>query len=44
VLSPELRSPDDGGSDEELIELFKRNKQVLERSDEDVIATMTRPR
>jgi hypothetical protein len=33
----------DGGSDDELIQLFK---QVLERSDEDedVIATMTRPR
>jgi hypothetical protein len=25
-------------------ELFKRNKQVLSRSDEDVIAAMTRPR
>jgi hypothetical protein len=34
----------DGGSDEELIQLFKRNRQVLERSDEDVIATMTRSR
>jgi hypothetical protein len=41
------RSPDrrfDGGTDEELIELFRRNKQVLRRSDEDVIAAMTRPR
>jgi hypothetical protein len=41
------RSPDrrfDGGTDEELLELFKRNKQVLSRSDEDVIAAMTRPR
>lgn len=40
-------SPDgryNGGSDAELIELFKRNRQVLERSDEDVIATMTRSR
>jgi hypothetical protein len=34
----------DGGSDAELIQLFKRNRQVLERSDEDVIATMTRSR
>ena len=34
----------DGGSDAELLELFKRNKRVLERSDEDVIAAMTRPR
>ena len=34
----------DGGSDEELIQLFKRNRQVLERSDEDVIAAMTHPR
>jgi hypothetical protein len=34
----------DGGSDAELIELFKRNRQVLERSDEDVIAAMTHPR
>jgi hypothetical protein len=34
----------DGGSDEELIELFKRNRQVLGRSDEDVIAAMTHPR
>jgi hypothetical protein len=41
------RSPDrrfDGGTDEELLDLFKRNKQVLSRSDEDVIAAMTRPR
>jgi hypothetical protein len=40
-------SPDgryNGGSDTELIELFRRNRRVLERSDEDVIATMTRPR
>jgi len=34
----------DGGSDAELLELFKRNKWVLSRSDEDVIAAMTRPR
>ena len=34
----------DGGSDAELIELFKRNKQVLGRSDDDVIAAMTHPR
>ena len=41
------RCPDrrfDGGTDEEMIELLKRNKQVLQRSDEDVIAAMTRPR
>jgi hypothetical protein len=41
------RCPDrrfDGGTDEELIELFKRNKRVLNRSDEDVIAAMTHPR
>jgi hypothetical protein len=41
------RCPDsrfEGDSDEELIELFKRNKQVLARSDEDVIAAMTHPR
>jgi hypothetical protein len=31
----------DGGSAVELIELFRRNKQVLSRSDEDVIAAMT---
>ena len=34
----------DGRSDAELLELFKRNKRVLSRSDEDVIAAMTRPR
>jgi hypothetical protein len=33
-----------GASDLELIQLFKRNQQVLSRSDEDVIAAMTRPR
>jgi hypothetical protein len=33
-----------GASDAELIELFRRNKRVLSRSDEDVIAAMTRPR
>jgi hypothetical protein len=41
------RCPDrrfDGGTDEELLDLFKRNKQVLARSDEDVIAAMTHPR
>jgi hypothetical protein len=41
------RCPDnryDGGSDAELIELFQRNRQVLGRSDEDVIAAMTHPR
>jgi hypothetical protein len=41
------RCPDnryDGGSDEELIQLFQRNRQVLGRSDEDVIAAMTHPR
>jgi hypothetical protein len=41
------RDPDgryNGGSDAELIQLFKRNRQVLSRNDEDVIATMTRPR
>jgi hypothetical protein len=40
-------SPDgrfEGSSDEELLQLFKRNRQVLSRSDEDVIAAMTRPR
>jgi hypothetical protein len=40
-------SPDgryNGGSDAELIELFRRNKRVLSRSDEDVIAAMTHPR
>jgi hypothetical protein len=37
----------DGGSDDELIQLFKRNKRnkrVLNRSDEDVIAAMMHPR
>jgi hypothetical protein len=34
----------DGGSDAELLDLFRRNKRVLSRSDEDVIAVMTRPR
>ena len=34
----------DHRSDAEMIELFKRNKRVLSRSDEDVIAAMTRPR
>jgi hypothetical protein len=34
----------DGSSDGELLDLFKRNKQVLSRSDEDVIAAMTHPR
>jgi hypothetical protein len=34
----------DGGSDAELIQLFQRNKGVLARSDEDVIAAMTHPR
>lgn len=34
----------DGGSDAELLDLFRRNKRVLERSDEDVIAAMTHPR
>jgi hypothetical protein len=41
------RDPDrrfDGGSDAELLSLFKHNKRVLERSDDDVIAAMTRPR
>jgi hypothetical protein len=41
------RCPDrrfDGGTDEELIQLFKRNRTVLARSDEDGIAAMTRPR
>jgi len=41
-LSPDRRY--DGGSDAELIELFRRNKRALERSDEDVIAAMTHPR
>jgi hypothetical protein len=38
------RCPDgrfDGGSDAELIQLFQRNKQVLNRTDDDVIAAMT---
>jgi len=42
-----MRCPDkrfDGGTDEELLQLFKHNRQVLHRSDEDVIAAMTRPR
>ncbi len=34
----------EGSSDEELLQLFKRNRQVLGRSDEDVIAAMTHPR
>jgi hypothetical protein len=34
----------DGRSDDELLRLFKRNKQVLSRSDDDVIAAMTHPR
>lgn len=37
------RCPDkrfDGGTDAELLDLFRRNKRVLERSDEDVIAAM----
>ena len=34
----------DGGSDAELLDLFRRNKRVLSRSDEDVIAAMTHPR
>jgi hypothetical protein len=41
------RCPDrrfDGGTDEELLQLFKHNRQVLHRSDEDVIAAMTHPR
>ena len=41
------RCPDrrfDGGTDEELLGLFKRNKQVLARSDDDVTAAMVRPR
>jgi hypothetical protein len=41
------RCPDsryDGGSADELIQLFQRNKRVLDRSDEDVIAAMTQPR
>jgi hypothetical protein len=42
TLSPDKRF--DGGSDAELLDLFRRNKRVLSRSDEDVIAVMTRPR
>ncbi len=41
------RCPDkrfDGGTDAELLDLFKRNKRTLERGDEDVIAAMTHPR
>jgi hypothetical protein len=41
------RDPDhrfDGGSDAELLDLFRYNKRVLERSDDDVIAAMTHPR
>jgi hypothetical protein len=30
----------EGSSDVELLQLFKRNKRVLARSDEDVIAAM----
>ena len=41
-LCPDRRF--DGGTDAELLDLFKRNKRVLNRSDEDVIAAMTRPR
>jgi hypothetical protein len=33
-----------GASDAELIQLFRRNKRVLARSDEEVIAAMTHPR
>jgi len=41
------RCPDkrfDCGTDAELLDLFKHNRQVLQRSDDDVIAVMTRPR
>jgi hypothetical protein len=41
------RCPDhryDGASDADLLQLFERNKRVLSRSDEDVIAAMTHPR
>jgi hypothetical protein len=41
------RCPDnrfEGSSDLELIQLFRRNKRVIARSDEDVIAAMTHPR
>jgi hypothetical protein len=41
-LCPDKRF--DGGTDEELIQLFRRNKRVLEHGDEDAIAAMTRPR
>jgi len=34
----------EGGSDAGLIRLFERNKRMLNRSDEDVIAAMTHPR
>ena len=34
----------EGGSDAELLDLFRRNKRVLERGDEDVIAAMTHPK
>lgn len=33
-----------GGTDADLLDLFKRNKRVLSRSDEDVIAAMTNSR
>jgi hypothetical protein len=42
-----MRCPDnryEGSSDVELLQLFKRNRKVLARGDEDVIAAMTRPR
>jgi hypothetical protein len=41
-----MRCPDtryEGSSDVELLQLFKRNRKVLGRTDEDVIAAMTRP-
>ena len=41
------RCPDnrfEGSSDVELLQLFRRNKRVLARSDEDVIAAMVNPR
>src|SRR4051812_41761210 len=41
------RSPDgrfEGSSDAELLQLFKRNRQVVRRSDDDAIAAMTHPR
>jgi hypothetical protein len=34
----------DGSSDVELLQLFRRNRRTLARSDEDVIAAMTRAR